>query len=258
MNSISEGQFVYQVKADIARPLVGGCLPKSSCRGLKLNKRRRNTCWLKMQGRARFEGAENKSDMKAHTYIYKSKIRGTEVKAVAVGHKVNQDPFNSKRTIEGETHDKQSIVPEAGLSSKPKKTDEKRKKGKRRGDRVRMYNERPSKKPEGNSVPFCFFATEDRSRGSYSTINLPQFTGSSLGLPGNSSRNSESRSHLRKGPSRGSYSIAHRIPYKEASAASTSGYPGSAYGAISGSKRLSSDLVICIFAEIYIMMSHVV
>ncbi|XVF50686.1 hypothetical protein PTKIN_Ptkin04bG0122100 [Pterospermum kingtungense] len=151
------------------------------------------------------------------TVICKSKIRGAEEKAVAVTHKNNQDPFNSKRAIEGETNGKQSIAPEAhddgaGLSSKPEKTDEKRKNRKRRRDR--MYSKRPSKKPEGRSQ----------------------------GKPSNSSRNSKSRSRLKKEPSRGAYSIACRISYKETYAASTSGYRSSAYDAISGSKRLLSDL----------------
>ncbi|XWS61035.1 hypothetical protein CRYUN_Cryun07bG0091200 [Craigia yunnanensis] len=216
MNKLQFGGNV-KVKADIARPLVGGRLQKSSCGRLKRNKRHRSIGWWKMKGHARFEGAEKESDIKAQTVTYKSKIRGTEEKAAAVAHKNNQDPLNSKRTIEGETNEQQSIASEAhdagaGLSTKPEKTDEKRKNRKRRRDH--MYSKRPSKKPEG----------------------------SSQGRPSHSSINPKSRSHLRKGPRRDAYSFAYRIPYKEAYAASTSGYPGSAYGAISGSKRQSSDL----------------
>ncbi|XVE58685.1 hypothetical protein DITRI_Ditri04bG0188700 [Diplodiscus trichospermus] len=214
MNKLQFGGNV-KVNADIARPLVGGRLQRSSRGGLKLNKRHRSTGWRKMKGYARFEGAEKERDMKAQTIPYKSEITGMEEKTAAVVHKKNHDPLNSNNIVEGETNEQQSIALEAHdagarLSTKPKKTNDKRKNRKKRRDR--MYRKRWSKKPEG----------------------------SSQGRPSHSSRKSKSRSHLRKGPQSGSHSIAYRIPYKEA--ASTSGYPGSGYGAISGSKRLSSDL----------------
>ncbi|XP_022736270.1 uncharacterized protein LOC111289463 isoform X2 [Durio zibethinus] len=216
MNKLQFGGNV-KVKADIARPLVGGCPQKSSCGGLKLGKRHRSTCWWKMKGHARSEGAKKGSDMKAQTVIYKSKIRGTKEKVAGVAHKNNQDPLNSKHTIEDENNEHQRIAPEvhdagAGLSTKLEKTDDKRKNRKRQ--RNRLHRKRLSKKLEGRSQ----------------------------GRPSHSSISSKSRSHLRKRPSRGADSVAHRILFKEAYAASTSGYPGSAYVAISGSKRLSSDL----------------
>ncbi|XVF09702.1 hypothetical protein REPUB_Repub07fG0118100 [Reevesia pubescens] len=208
-----------KVKAYMARPLVGGRLQKSSCGGLKFNRRHRISGWLKMKGHARSEGARKEIDLKAHTVIYKSKIRGTEEKTTTVAHKNNQDLLNSKPTIEGETKEQKSVAPEvdgAGgeLSTKPKKTGHRRKNRKRRRDRI--HGKRPSKKPEGSS----------HSR------------------PSHSSRNSKKRSNLRKGPSSGADCIAYRIPFKQAYMASSSGYPGSAYSAISGSKRLSSTLEV--------------
>ncbi|KAK6250475.1 hypothetical protein SCA6_004480 [Theobroma cacao] len=204
-----------KVKAYIARPLVGRHLQKSTCGRMKPYKRCRSTGGWKIKGHAKSEGAEKKSDMNAKTVIYKSKTKGTEEKAAAVVHKNNQDPSNSKHTIEGETNEQESIPPQAhaaGLYAKPKKTDDKRKNRKRQRDP--MYSKRLSKKLKG----------------------------SSHGRPSHSSGSSKSRSYLRKGSNRSGNSVAYGIPFKEAYVAPRSGYPSYAYGAISESKRLSSDL----------------
>ncbi|KAE8721678.1 F5O11.10, putative isoform 1 [Hibiscus syriacus] len=195
-----------KVKAYIARPLVRLWLWKGSCVGWKFNRRHRNTDWWKIKGHARSNGAGKEIDVKAMTDVNKSKIKGTEEKpAAAAVYKNNQDPLKSEHTIEGKTNEQQSIAPDvrdagAGLSTKPKKTDVKRKTRKRERDRT--------------------------SQGRHS----------------HSSRSSKRRSHVLKGHRRDADSIAYRIPFKEAYAASTSGHPGSGYGAISGSKRPSSYL----------------
>ncbi|EOY22952.1 RNA-binding (RRM/RBD/RNP motifs) family protein [Theobroma cacao] len=205
VNNVQFGGGI-KVKAYIARPLVGRHLQKSTCGRMKPYKRCRSTGGWKIKGHAKSEGAEKKSDMNAKTVIYKSKTKGTEEKAAAVVHKNNQDPSNSKHTIEGETNEQESIPPQAhaaGLYAKPKKTDDKRKNRKRQRDP--MYS-------------------------------------SSHGRPSHSSGSSKSRSYLRKGPNRSGNSVAYGIPFKEAYVAPRSGYPSYAYGAISESKRLSSDL----------------
>ncbi|XP_021285586.1 heterogeneous nuclear ribonucleoprotein Q-like isoform X3 [Herrania umbratica] len=214
MNNVQFGGGI-KVKAYIARPLVGWHLQKSTCGRMKPYKRCRSTGGWKTKGHAKSEGAEKKSDMNAQTVIYNSKTKGTEEKAAAVVHKNNQDPSNSNHTIEGEINEQESIPPQAygaGLYAKPKKTDDKRKNRKRQRDP--MYSKRLSKKLKG----------------------------SSHGRPSHSSRSSKSRSYLRKGPNRSGNSVAYGIPYKEAYVAPRSGYPSYAYGAISESKRVSSDL----------------
>ncbi|GMI95297.1 hypothetical protein HRI_003199000 [Hibiscus trionum] len=216
MNKLRYGENV-KVKAYIARPLVRVRLQKSSCVGLKFNRRHRKTDWWKMKGHARSKGAEKESDVKAPTVVNKSNIRGTEEKSVAIVYKNNQGPLISKHTIEGKTNEQQSIAPEArdagaGLSTKPQKTDVKRKNRKRQRDR--LHNKRSPNKPEGTSQ----------------------------GRHSRSSRSSKSKFHVRKGHGRSADSNAYRIPFKEAYAASTSGHPGSGYSGISGSKRPSSDL----------------
>ncbi|MBA0674056.1 hypothetical protein Goari_015670, partial [Gossypium aridum] len=152
MNKLRYGGNV-KVKAYIARPLVQVRLQKSSCLGLKFSKRHGNSDWLKMKGHARSKGVKIESDVRAATVIYKSKIWGTKEKPAAVVYKNNQDPLNSKHTIEGKRNEQQSIAPEThdaedGLSTKPKKTDFKRNNRKRQ--RNSMHSKRSSNKPEGS------------------------------------------------------------------------------------------------------------
>ncbi|MFQ6619254.1 hypothetical protein Gotur_001203 [Gossypium turneri] len=256
MNKLRYGGNV-KVKAFIARPLVQVRLQKSSCLGLKFSKRHRNSDWLKMKGHARSKGVKKESDVRAATVIYKSKIWGTKEKPAAVVYKNNQDPLNSKHTIEGKRNEQQSIAPEThdaedGLSSKPKKTDFKRNNRKRQ--RNSMQSKRSSNKPEGSVLMrernhMHSKRSSNKPEGSvlkiernhlHSKRSSNKREGTSQGRHFRSSRSSKSRSYVRKGHGRGADSIAYRIPVKEAYAPSTSGYPGSAHCAFSGSKRPSS------------------
>ncbi|KAG4190572.1 hypothetical protein ERO13_A07G039100v2 [Gossypium hirsutum] len=277
MNKLRYGGNV-KVKAYIARPLVQTRLQKSSCLGLKFSKRHRNSDWLKLKGHARSKGVKKESDVRAATVIYKSKIWGTKEKPAAAVYKNNQDPLNSKHTIEGKRNEQQGIAPEShdaedGLSTKPKKTDFKRNNRKRQ--RNLMHSKRSSNKPEGsvlmrernhmhskrssNKPEGSVLMRERNHMHSKRSSNKPEGSvlkrernhlhskrssnkreGTSQGRHIRPSRGSKSRSYVRKGHGRGADSIAYRIPIKEAYAPSTSGYPGSAHGAISGSKRPSS------------------
>ncbi|PPD88009.1 hypothetical protein GOBAR_DD15043 [Gossypium barbadense] len=247
MNKLRYGGNV-KVKAYIARPLVQVRLQKRSCLGLKFSKRHRKSDWLKMKGHARSKGVKKESDVRAATAIYKSKIWGTKEKPAAVVYKNNQDPLNSKHTIEGKRNEQQSIAPEThdaedGLSTKPKKTDFKSNNRKRQ--RNSMHSKRSSNEPEGSVLKrernhMHSKRSSNKPEGSVLKRERNHLHSTSQGRHIRSSRSSKSRSYVRKGHGRGADSIAYRIPVKEAYAPSTRGYPGSAHGAFSGSKRPSS------------------
>ncbi|KAE8663304.1 F5O11.10, putative isoform 1 [Hibiscus syriacus] len=205
MNKLRKEQNA-KVKAYIARPLVRVWLQKGSCVGWKFNRRHRNTDWWKIKGHARSNGAGKEIDAKALTDVNKSKIKGTEEKpAAAVVYKNNQGPLNSEHTIEGKTNEQQSIAPD-----------------------VHDAGAGASTKPKKTDVN-----RKTRKR---------QMDRTSQGRHSRSSRSSKKRSHVLKGHRRDADSFVYRIPFKEEYAASSSGHPGSGYGAISGSKRPSSDL----------------